>query len=322
MFVIQRASFGAEAEPVAWAGLRVAAGAKGSGTRAAVEAVLDALGNPAEGAELLPLSGQDAAAALMDGTVDVALFVAPVTAPYLSELLADPALRVAEIRDAEALERLMPFIELAAIPASGFDYRRHLPPEPLELPATVAALAARADLHPALVDRLVRAAQRIHRAPDLVTPEGRFPSARNLMLPMNRQAEALLGSPPSALDRFLPFWAVAQVNRVAVLLVPIFLLLLPLLRALPGLYRWSMHKRVYRHYDAVLAVDGAIDDADTDALTALDRKLDHIAAEARQENVPVRYREYVYNLLLHLNHVRNRLRTRQAALAEAEAEGG
>jgi hypothetical protein len=185
----------------------------------------------------------------------------------------------------------------------------------VKLPALVARLAARPGMHPALVDRLVRAAQRIHAEQDLLTPEGRFPTMRHATLPMNRQAESLLASGPSALDRYLPFWVVAQINRVAVLLLPIIFLLLPLLRALPGLYKWSMHKRIYRHYDTVLAIETEALATDApDRLDKLMERLDAIEEETRHLHVPTRYGEYLYTLRVHLNLVRDRIAKRQRKL--------
>lgn len=320
LFVFHRAELGADAHPETWADLRIAAGAEGSGTRAAVLEVMAALGNPVPEDRLLAIGTMDAADRLLAGDLDVAIFVAPITAPYLADLVATPDLRLAQMRDVEALERRLSFVDVVDIPSAGFDYVGRLPPETIYLPAMVARLVARADLHPALVERLIRAAERIHRGGDLLTPEGRFPSTENLAMAVNPQAEAMIAAGPSTISRFLPFWMVAQINRVAVLLLPIVFLLLPLLRALPGLYAWSMHSRVYRHYDELLRIDAEMDGVEAaDDLDALRDRLDAIDDEARSIRVSARYREYVYTLRLHIDLVRRRLNARRREIGEPAA---
>lgn len=317
MFLFHRAGLRIDS-PADWADLRLAGGAEGSGTRAAVLAVLATLGDPLPHDRLLPLGTTAAAEALVAGEIDAAIFVAPVTAPYLRDLLPDPGLGLAQLRDLPAIARRLDFVEVATIPAAGFDYLRRIPPDDVTLPAMVARLVAREGLHPALIDRLVRAAERIHRPPDLITEEGRFPSVEGLGGSMNAQAEALLRDGSGVLADVLPFWATAQINRVAVLLLPLLFLVLPLLRALPGLYAWSMESRVYRHYDRVLAVDAAADDAATAAdFDRLAGELDALDAEARTIRVGRRFRGSAYALRMHIDLVRGRLRARRSALGEA-----
>lgn len=314
MFLLHRRDRNAH-DPAGWTTLRIAAGAEGSGTRAAVGAVLEALGHPLPASRLLALGPGEAAAALAAGEIEAAVFVAPVTAPYLADLLADPALALAELRDLPALAARLPFVEVVEIPAAGFDYFRRLPPEPVALPAMVGRLVAREGLHPALVDRLVQAARRIHRPGDLVTPEGRFPATAGLGAALHPQAEALLRADPGVLDRLLPFWAVAQINRVAVLLLPVLFLLLPLMRALPGLYAWGMEARVYRHYDEVMEIDAAAETAtDPAEIDRLAARLGELDVTAREIRVSRRYRSNAYGLRMHIDLVRRRLTARRAAL--------
>ena len=317
MFVLHRIEHDAT-EPADWSALRIAAGAEGSGTRAAVRSVLAALGDPLSDGDLLPLGTTEAATALIAGEIDAAIFVAPVDAPYLVPLLQAPGLALAPMRDLPALAARLDFVEVVKIPAAGFDYLGRLPPESIELPAMIARLAARDGLHPALVDRLIHAAERIHRRANLITPEGRFPSAEGIGAELHPQAEALLRDGPGALSGTLPFWAVAQINRVAVLLLPILFLLVPLLRAMPALYAWGMESRIYRHYDAVMEIDAAGETCtDIAELEAMIARLDALDEIARDVRVTRRYRSNAYALRMHIDLVRRRLRARRAELEQA-----
>ncbi len=307
-WIFHRAEVEGAADPVAWPGLRVAAGEPGSGTRAAVQAAARALRVELMPDALLPLGGADAAEALLRGQADVALFVAPVSAPYLEQLFESEAVEVAPVRDAEALARRLSFVRMVDIPPAALNYARRIPAERVPLVAMVAALAAREDLHPALVNRLVRAAERIHSGTDLVTVAPIFPSTEGLDLPINDQASAALRDGPNAFERLLPYWMSAQVSRFALLLVPIIVLLLPLFRLLPGVYAWRMHSRVYRRYPELKDIEReAESDLPPERLRELLDRLERINSEARSIRVPPRYREYAYTLRIHIDLVRRNL---------------
>ncbi len=303
------------ADPVAWDKLRVAAGEPGSGTRAAVVAAARALAVPLAPEALLPLGGADAVQALLDGRVDVAVFVAPVTAPYLAPLLESERIHIAPIRDAEALARRLAYVRIVDIPPAALDYVRRIPEARIPLVAMVAALVARDGLHPALVNRLVRAAERIHSGTDLVTVEPIFPTTQGLDLPVNVQASAALRDGPDAFERLLPYWMSAQVSRFALLLVPIVVLLLPLFRLLPGVYAWQMHSRIYRRYQELKAIEREAErGVAPDRLRQLLARLEQIDADAMSVRVPPRYREYAYTLRMHIDLVRRNLAERAERL--------
>ncbi len=297
------------ADPNAWNRLRVAAGEPESGTRAAVQTMVDRLALDLEPDRLLALGGADAVTALQAGQVEVAVFVAPMDAPYLEPLLTDPRFVIRPVRDGEALARRLPFVRLVDIPRSGLDYARALPPERIELTAMVASLVARDDLHPALVNRLIRAAQRIHATPSILTPTIEFPSSEGTGLSVDAQAAAALATTGDGLERALPYWMAAQITRTTVVLVPLLVLLLPILRATPGLLAWRLRWRVYRHYTNLVRIEeeasqGPLAPARRAALLA---ELDRVDRAIAKLNLPARYREYAYSLRLHLDLVRRHL---------------
>ena len=80
---------------------QVAAGGAGSGTRALTLQVQGDWGGVWRDPE--PISGAAAAAALLSGTVDAAVFAASVEADYVEALLGDPRVRVVPIKRAEGL---------------------------------------------------------------------------------------------------------------------------------------------------------------------------------------------------------------------------
>jgi TRAP-type uncharacterized transport system substrate-binding protein len=303
------------ADPTDWGGLRIAAGAEGSGTRFVIDAISQVIGQEMPARTYLPIGGQDAVDALLSGGADAAIFVAPVSAPYLQPLFANPEIVTASIRDGEALARQLPFVRQVEIPRSGFDYAEERPPEDVALIAMIGRLVARQDLHPALVDRLVNAAREVHSSRDLITDQNEFPSLQGISMPFNAQAEDLLEKPPSPLYRFLPYWIVAQINSFALLLVPLLVIVVPLVRILPGIYEWQMRARVYRRYPELRDIEREANDARTPQQIAdLERRLAVVEGEVARLALPLKYREYAYTMRVHIDLIRRQLaRKREAA---------
>lgn len=317
LWVFHNGAISNPVDPTAWAGLRVAAGEEGSGTRFVFDAVARSIGSSFAGAHILALGGEQAAGALLSSEVDIALFVAPVTAPYLEDLFADSGITAGEIRDGQALSRQLPYVQMADIPRAGFDYSAVRPPARIDLIAMVGRLVVQPDLHPALVDRLVMAARHIHSGRDLITEENEFPSSDILDMPVNAQAINLLSGPPSPLHRFLPYWVVAQINSFALLLLPFIVILIPLTRILPGLYQWRMRSRVYRHYPLILDIERqSYSVSDPAKLDLLERQLVDMENELVALRLPVQFREYAYTMRVHIELVRRRLAVRREEIVK------
>lgn len=304
--------------PPDWKGLRLAVGAEGSGTRAVFDRLAKLMGLDPARIERVPLSGTAASIALQTGEVDAALFVAPPGAPYLRPLVEREDIRHAEIRHAEALAWRLDHSEIVTIPEYGLDYARETPDRDIELIAFVARLVARPGLHPAAVNRIVRAAGQLHGPGDVVSGEGRFPSVAQVGVPMEPYARDLILHGPSPLEAWLPYWAVAQINAIALLIVPLVLVLLPLFRTGPSLYAWWMQARVYRNYAALAKIERAAEEAARPGdLDPLDRRLAEIDRGLETSEVPPAYRGQAYAARVHVDLVRRRLAERRAALETA-----
>lgn len=321
LWIMHRGALETPADPAHWRNLRIAGGAEGSGTRFVIDALAGVAGQGLESNTFLPLGGDQAGAALLSGEADASVFVAPVTAPYLQPLFQDTTVTTASIRDGTALTRQLPFVRQATIPRAGFDYAAEHPPADIDLIAMVGRLVARDNLHPALVDRLIAAARKVHSSRDLITNEDEFPSEMNVAMPMNPQAADLLKKPPSPLYRFLPYWIVAQVNSFALLLVPLLVVVVPLMRVLPGLYEWQMRSRVYRRYPELRDIERAAGNAsDAAELEDLESRLGDVEREVSKLSLPMRYREYAYTMRVHINLVRQQLeRKRRQLFGEEDA---
>lgn len=314
-FVFAPAGGGTPANPGAWDAPRVAAGGDGSGTRAAALGFAAAAG-VADKVQWSPLGGAAAAEALLAGEVDAAVFVAPIAAPYLAPLFASERVELLRLEPMVALARRMPDAQVLRLPAGSLTLSPPKPAEDLPLLAMTARLVADADLHPALVDRLVEAARIVHGRRDALTEAGRFPAVSEGAPPMDVQARKLIEEGPSVLRDLAPWWIAAQVERVALVLVPVVLLAAPLSRAAPGLWAWRMRRRVWRYYDEMREIDAEVNATpaeDAAALGALAARLETLDAELAGLKLPASYRDNAYAARVHLDLVRHRLEARRGA---------
>lgn len=315
MFIFARADLNLSQNPALWTGIDIAAGAPGSGTRAAFEALVRAAGLQPDAISPQSLGGLDAVEALIEDKVDAAFFVAPATAPYLTPLFLSENVEMLDIDYIDALARLIPGAQVVTTPTASVLRSPAVPSRDRRLLVLVAQLAADENLHPSLVNRLVIAGRDMHGTPDPVTPAGTFPAIVPSDLTLDSYARRLLVDGPSYLHDYLPYWVVAQVVRFAILLLPILFIVVPLLRMIPAIYRWRLRSRVFRHYRAIRQLHGSVIDADSlDRLGDLGRRLDVIEASIREVKLPLAYYDYVYNALMHIELIRAHLQTRTQLL--------
>ncbi len=322
MFLFIRTDGPVPQNPALWRGVRVARGGAGSGTAAAFQGFRTAAGLGEQAVTEVEAGGADGAAALRAGEVDVAVFVAPLSAPYLEDLFSDPGISLLRIEHATALSRRMAQTEVVVLPSGGVTLAPAVPVTDLPMLGMVANLVARDDLHPSLADRLVEAARSLHSTPSAISPEGRFPSPETSPVPVDPYAAKLIREGTSPLQAYLPYWVVAQINRFALLLVPVLIFLIPLARAIPGLYAWRMRRRVFLHYAEIREIDDAArTEKDPGALRALIERLDATDQAIAGLSLPPTYRDRAYSARLHIDLVRQKIQSRQAALrADAGAE--
>lgn len=296
------------------AGQRVGVGAPGSGTRMIA---LQLLADNGIGGEVpRELGGSGAADALLAGELDAAFFVASPQSPLILRLLRSPELHLLDFVRAEAYTRRYPYLSVLRLPEGAIDIAANVPATDTALLAPTAQLAAGVGLHPALVDLLLQTGREIHGAPGLFSVAGAFPTARNSDLPMSGQVRRYheLGAP--LLQRYLPFWVANVADRLKVMLVPLLTLLFPLMKIVPPTYRWRVRSRIYHWYRDLRQLEAGQStwhdpQGRQSALDALDR----IEFEVAQVHIPLSYSDQLYNLRLHIAHLRHKVRDSRSSVS-------
>lgn len=307
LVVFVRKAGGVPPNPALWSGLTIARGTQGSGTRVAVDGLLDALG-VADRNRFVEIDGSESARALLDGDIDVAAFVAPLQAEYLQGLYRDETVTLLRFDHAEAIALRLPHSRIATVPSGAISLDPVLPSRPVPMITLMARLAAIDDLHPAIVDRLVFAARQIHGNKAVLAQQGQFPSAVAADMPIDAGAMKLLIEGQSAFHDWLPYWIAAQIRRVLLVVLPLVIIVIPLVRVLPEVYRWSMRRRVWRYYGEVHQIEMEVGAASCrDDLEALDRRLVALDERLSAMRLPGPFRDGAYNARLHVEMVRRRI---------------
>ena len=289
-------------------GLRVAVGAEGSGTRALVLRLL-ADNGVAKTANLKPLTGSEAATALAEGEVDALFLVSSASSPLVAGLLREPGVALASFERAPAYTLRYPFLSALTLPEGTVELAANVPPRDVRLLAPAANLVGAADLHPALIDLLLQAAETVHGDGGWFEAHGQFPAARWLELPLSPEAARFYRYGPPFLQRYLPFWAASLVDRLKVMLLPLLVLMFPLFKIMPPIYQWRMRARIYRWYRQLEAVDDAFDAGmESGAREELAARLDRLDRDVRAVEVPLSFAGQLYDLRQHIELMRQKLR--------------
>jgi len=303
-------------------GKRIAIGAPGSGTRAVGLRVIREIGIAEPPTVLSDLGGLAAAKALEAGEVDAVFYVAAPDAPGVQRLLAAPGVRLLDAKRAETFVRRNPFLHKLTLPEGAADLARNVPPTDITLLAVTANLIAVEDIHPVIVDLLLEAARKVHGGAGLFQRIGEFPAPRDLDFPLSSDAERFYKGSPSILRRYLPFWMVVWVNRFIVIGIPLIIIAIPIVRNIPALYRWSTRRRIYRWYGELRTIENAVRHGGGDMATHAAR-LNRIEERLDRLRVPHAYSAELYNMLAHIQLVRDLLRgsTSNRSLGEDPAGG-
>jgi hypothetical protein len=183
-----------------------------------------------------------------------------------------------------------------------------VPLKTLTLMAPTVELIARRDLHPALSDLLIEAARELHGRATLIQRAGEFPAPLEHEYPISDDAARYYKSGKGIAYRYLTFWLANLVDRIALVLLPLVVLLIPGLRLVPMIYGWRIKNRIYRRYGELMALErAALSQPTLEERTELRKRLDDIEKTVIAIKMPGSFADQVYVLRVHINFVREQL---------------
>lgn len=289
------------------AGKRIGIGAPGSGEHSLALALLGANGIASAPTTLDEQATEDAANDFHAGQLD-AIFLMGDSAPIstLSKLIHAPDVQVYNFIQADAYVRRLSYLNKIVIPQGGIDFGQNLPAKDINLVGPGVELIARRGLNSAISDLLLSVAQKVHGKPGLLAKRDEFPAPLEREFPISDDALRFYKSGQAIAYKLVDsFWLANLTNRLLVAIVPILLVLIPAIRFLPVVYRWSVQLRIYRCYRPLLQLER---DAATPLTLArvgeLLHRLDEIEAGVNLLTVPASFASQFYDLRNHIAFVR------------------
>jgi len=289
-------------------GFRVAVGEKGSGTRILATQLLDLNGITEKNTQLLSIGFQKAADMLLNGEIDVAIFVSTHRASYVLQLLKSRSVKLIGLERAEAYALRYHYLYVLKLPEGVVEFTANIPSGDLILAAPTTQLVVRSELHPALIDLILLAARKVHQKGGGFEREGEFPAPKYLDFELSEEAERFYRSGPPFLQRYFPFWVATFLTRMKIMLLPLIILIFPLFKIMPLTYRWKMRSKIYRWYSKLEAVDPKIHKKDLpEHLNDYLLELDLIEEQVSNISVPLAYSGELYALRLYIGMLRTEL---------------
>jgi hypothetical protein len=236
--------------------------------------------------------------------VDAAFVVASPQAAWIQEFADDPSLMLVPFDRAPAYERRAPYLSAVTLRRGVLNPAADQPRQDVPLLAASAQLAVRADLHPAIQSVLLQTAKDRFSRGDVLSAPGVYPNHHSVDLPLSEEAQRFHQSGPSALRRYLPYWAANLIERAGLVIVPALLLLSPLIRSAPPVYRWRIRRRIYLWYRDLkdLEVRARAAPSDTD-IAQVRARFAALQQEVARIAVPESYTDELYRLREHIAFV-------------------
>jgi TRAP-type uncharacterized transport system substrate-binding protein len=292
-------------------GKRISIGPEGSGTRALARRLLALNGMDEKSSELLGLAPDLAAEALLRGEIDAAIVLTSLQSPAVRKLLAADGITLATYPRADAYVALFPYLNKLVLPTGVADLARNIPPADVALLAVEGSLAVHKDLHPALQYLLLEAAVEVHGGPGIFNRAGRFPAPEAIDLPLSRYALEFYKSGRPYLYRNLPFWLADLANRLLILLVPLFAVVLPLARYLPMIYEFAIERRMFSLYRELKIIEMELEARPSgEATSALAAALEELARRVNRLKVPLHFTQRLFILKNHIAAAQERMERR------------
>jgi hypothetical protein len=291
-------------------GQRIAIGEVGSGTHILSLALLAANGiEPGGPTKLLEMDSDKAAKAILSGTVEVVFLMGDsVSTTLIRQLLHTPGINLFDFEQADAYTRRITYLNKITLLKGAIDFGKGTPVHDVFLLAPTIELIARKDLHPALSDLLIEAAQQVHSGPGLLRLKGEFPAPIEQEIRISNDASRFYKSGKGFFYRHLPFRLASLANRIVVVLIPMIILLLPGMRVIPAIYNWRFKLRLFRWYRELMIIEqNLLTQMEPDKHKKLLEKFDSIEEAVNRMKVPASFANQLYGLRGHISFVRQRL---------------
>jgi len=311
------------ASPIeALAGKRISVGPEGSGTRVLARRLLALNGIDEARVELVGLTPEQAADALLKGGIDAAVLLTSWQSPAVRRLLLADGITLATYPRADAYVALFPYLTKLRLPTGVADLARNIPPVDVTLLAVEESLVVRRDLPAALQFLLLETAGEVHGGPGVFHSAGRFPAPETIDIPLSDVAREFHKAGRPFVYRNLPFWLAGLAEHLLIVLVPLFAVVLPAARYLPMLYEMVIERRIFKRYTELKLIETEMEALGPgEASDALAVELEELARRANRLKVPLHFAQRLFILKNHIAVAQEQVERRRHAAPRTAGEG-
>ncbi len=287
-------------------GLRLNVGTPGSGVPSLMDKLFEANKVEPASLRLSRLEQTPATVAFLGRELDALVFASAPESLMVQMLLQTPGVQLMDFAQSEAYSRRFAFLTPVVLPRGVVDLAGNVPAQDARLVASTTTLLAHEGTHPALLQLFAQAAREFHKPAGWFNKAGAFPNAEHNEYPLSREADRVIRTGPSFLQRYLPFWMANLVERMWLALGIILAILLPLSRIVPPLYQFRIRSRVFRWYGQLRDIEARLE-AEPAAAPELRGELDAIEQKVGRVHVPLSYADELYALRNNIELVRRKL---------------
>jgi len=275
--------------------------------------MLEASGVTPATAKIMHVTLHDAQAALKSREVDAVVVVGGVRAPAIWSALHDAALMPVSLAQADAYPQRYQFLTRRTLHAGAIEFVPLLPPRDVALASTEAMLAARSDVHPAIVNLLLELVRDDHDDQGYFEAPNEFPNVEQVDLKVSPDAIRHRRFGRNLLYHHTPFWVATVLERVIIIVLPLLAVMVPLTRFLPEMLRWRVRSRIYRWYGELMLLERDVQSREGDLpIQRWLSDLDRIQRGVERVGAPPSFASEVYTLREHIDLVRRTVLTRSA----------
>ena len=283
---------------------KIAIGAEGSGTKDLALRLLKENGLNNKNSTIINEDSKNSKELLLEGKIDAMFIVSSAKSDIVKELLENPEINVFSFKRAKAYSRKYTFLESLTLYEGTIDLYKNIPYENVNLLTTTASLIINEDFPEELTRLLLKEIKSIHNNKGLFEKTNQFPNTSNLTIPLNEEAIRYFNYGDTWLEKIFPYWIASNLDRLKIFIIPLLTLLIPLLKGVFPLYRWSIRSKIYRWYKEIYEIDNKDEVLSKNELEKRLEELILLKIEIKKETkVPTSYMGEYYNLIMHIEHI-------------------
>lgn len=240
-------------------GKPIAIGTEGSGTELLLTRILAMRGiniEKSDSSNFRRLLHADAVEQLLDGRIEAMAIADGIDSPTIQNLLTHPEIHIFDFAYADAYVKRMPYLEMVTIPRGSLDLVKLDPPNDIHMIASTITLLVEKTMHPALQLLFLQATENISEESDSFFGRiDQFPAYIDKSIPLSPVAERYFSKGAPWLTGALPFWLVNYIDRMWLLVLGVFAIVLPLFRLVPNYRLFRSRQLISDAYDELKMIE-------------------------------------------------------------------